>query len=203
MWRSTVLLIIASLFPYAAHAEFACGGPLTDSEVVRLDNMLNPAYGPNLSKSGSTVSSGDFSKRLTAEQLKLLRNDKLRVAASRTLDKSEAILLKNMLNAHASSSVPGWFPTIVGTFAPAAWMGITADVIIQLANGAKDAGRLLLANVAGTVAPGGEIAALERVGKDASGNEKFIWAYTYTAVLNGRPTASLLYACAADIVMTP
>lgn len=100
-------------------------------------------------------------------------------------------------------SVPGWFSTAIGAFVPAAWVGVTADVMVQLVNKSGDAGRLSLANLAGTVGSGGNVAVVERVGKDKGGTQKFIWAYSHTANLNGKPTTSLLYACSADVVVAP
>lgn len=201
--HSLGMLIAASICAASAQAEFSCGGPLTETQVRGFEVLFKPAYSPALTKMGATVADGNFSKKLTAAQLKSLTVDKPIVAATATLGEAEAKFLKKALNDNAQSSVPGWFSTVIGAFVPQAWVGITADVMIQLINGKGDAGRLSLANIAGTVGPGGNVSVVERVGKDKNGVQKFIWAYSHTANLNGKPTTALLYACAADIVPVP
>lgn len=195
------MLIAGAICVSSAHADFSCGGPLTDEQVRGLEVMFKPAYSPALTKIGSTVANGNFSKRLTPAQVTSLTVDKPLVAATSVLNASQATFLKNALNDNATKSVPGWFSTFVGAFVPQAWVGITADVMIQLLNAQGDAGRLSLANIAGTVAPGGNVSVFERVSKDKSGAQKFIWAYSHTASLNGKPTTVLLFACAADVVV--
>ena len=83
--------------------------------------------------------------------------------------------------------------------APAAWIGVGADAMIQLINGSGSAGRVKLANLAGTVSEGGGVAAFERVTAGASGQLKFIWSYAYTADINGKSVTTLLSTCSADV----
>lgn len=197
------LLALGCIFAVPAHAEFSCGGVLTEIQMRGFDTLFKPAYSPALSQMGPTVANGNFSKKLTGAQLTSLTVDKPQVAASATLGQAEAKFLKDALNANAQSSVPGWISTFIGAFIPQAWVGVTADVMIQLINGSGDAGRLSLANIAGTVAVGGNVSVVQRVAKDNNGAQKFIWAYSHTANLNGKPTTVLLHACAADVVRVP
>ena len=203
--KSSVLALICilGLGSPAAQAAFSCEGALTDAQLSGFERLFTPAYSPSLSKEGVTITSGDFSKKISQAQLQRLAVEKPIVAISATLDDVGAGFLRKALNENAQSSVPSWLSTAVGAFVPIHWVGISADVMLQLINGSGDAGRLSLANLAGTVGPGGNVAVVERVGKDKNGVQKFIWAYSYTAVLNGRPTTALLYACAADTRLAP
>ena len=91
---------------------------------------------------------------------------------------------------------------LIGVVVPQAWVGLTADVFIQLMNGAGDAGRQKVANLAGTVSPGGAVGVTEQVAPDRSGTRKFIWTYIYQANLNGKLLTSPLTICSADIKVT-
>lgn len=185
-----------------AHAAFTCNGALTQAQIDGFSTFFVPTYSPGLSKVGPSVSPEHFSKKLTKDQLSTLTVNTPIVAATALLNKDQAKFLKTVLNDNAKSSVPGWFAAAVGAFVPSAWIGLSADLMTELVNGAGDAGRLNLANVAGTVSVGGNVAIVHRVAKDKAGARKFIWAYSYTATLNGKPTTTLLYACAANIVET-
>ena len=200
--RTFSLLGTALMSAFSAHAAFTCNGPLTDAQASGFEHLFAQPYSPSLSKVGPTVSPDNFSKKLTAAQLATLSVPTPIVAASAVLDDAGAKFLKKALNDDAQLSVPGWFSTVIGAFVPQAWIGITADVMIQLLNGSGDAGRLSLSNLAGTVGPGGNVAVVERVAKSQGGGQKFIWAYSHTANLNGRPTTTLLYVCSADVVMS-
>jgi len=198
-----LLLLTIHLSFSTAHAAFTCGGSLTNDQIEGFKQLFATTYSPSLTKVGIAVTPDSFAKKITKEQLKVLEVDKPIVVASATLNDAGVKFLKKALNDNAQSSVPGWFSTVIGAFVPTAWIGITADVMVQLINGSGDAGRLSLANVAGTVGTGGHVAVVERVGKDKDGAQKFIWAYSHTANLNGKPTTSMLYVCSADVVVAP
>lgn len=195
--------LVLTVLSAHAQAAFNCGGSLTDAQAQGFKALFTPPHSPSLSQVGPTVAPKDFSKTLTKAQLQKLTTDKPLVAATTILNEAGAKFLKEEFNSNAQASVPGWFATAISAFVPVAWLGITADVMVQLVNGQGDAGRLSLANLAGTVGPGGNVAVLERVAKDADGKLKFIWAYSHTANLNGKPTTSLLYVCSADVVVMP
>ena len=118
-----------------------------------------------------------------------------------TLSAEHGTLLKGWLNANASESVPGWVSTAIGAVVPQAWVGLTADVFLQLVNNSGDAGRLQVANLAGTVSQGGTVAVLEQVAKNAAGARKFLWTYVYEANLNGKLITTPLKICSADVVV--
>lgn len=154
------------------------------------------------SKVGPLVKPEHFAKKVTKQQIATLEVAKPLIAATATLGENGAKFLKDALNDNAQSSVPGWFSTVIGAVIPVAWIGSTADVMVQLLNSSGDAGRISLANLAGTVGNGGNVAVVHRIGKDAAGGRKYIWTYSYTANINGKPTTTLLYTCAADVIET-
>jgi len=84
--------------------------------------------------------------------------------------------------------------------APEAWIGVGADVLLELVGGAGTAGRLNAANIAGTVTAGGRVGVIEQVGTDHGGHLKFLASYVYKAMINGRETTALLAVCSADVV---
>lgn len=186
----------------AAHAAFTCNGPLTQAQVAGFDTLFSPPYSPALSKVGPLVKPEHFAKKVTKQQIATLEVAKPLIAATATLGENGAKFLKDALNDNAQSSVPGWFSTVIGAVIPVAWIGSTADVMVQLLNSSGDAGRISLANLAGTVGNGGNVAVVHRIGKDAAGGRKYIWTYSYTANINGKPTTTLLYTCAADVIET-
>ena len=183
-----------------AVAAFSCGGPFLDADRAGFERMFAPAYGPALSHMGGPIAGNSWAKKLRPSDFKRLASPQPLVASSAKLTAPHAALLKKTLNDHAQFQVPGWLSTVLGAVAPAAWAGLSADVTIQLLNGSGDAGRLALANVAGTVSEGGQITVFERVTTDATGKSQFLWIYAYTAMLNNKPTTAMLSACRADVV---
>jgi hypothetical protein len=106
------------------------------------------------------------------------------------------------LNENASATVPGWVSTVTGIVVPQAWVGLGADVFLQLMNSNGDAGRLKVANLAGTVSKGGSVGVMERIADDSSAKPKFLWSYVYQANLNGQLITTPLTICSADVVTT-
>lgn len=192
--------IAASVAVGNAVAAFSCGGPLLDTDRAAFERMFVPEYGPALSHMGGPIASNNYAKKLEPSDFKRLVSPQPLVASSEKLTAAQAAHLKRTLNSRAQFQVPGWLSTVLGAVAPAAWVGLSADVTIQLLNGSGDAGRLALANVAGTVSEGGQITVFERVAADATGKPQFLWIYAYTAILNDKPTTAMLSACRADVV---
>ncbi|MER9695148.1 hypothetical protein NKJ16_24840 [Mesorhizobium sp. M0179] len=184
-----------------SYAGFTCGGPLTDSQVEGFKTFFDPDFNPSLTHTGGAIAPENMSKVLSAAALKKIEVAEPVVAASTKLDDAGAKNLQGWLNANAGESIPGWFSTTLGIVAPAAWMGLAADVAIQLINSSGDAGRIKLANIAGTVSKGGFVGVLHRVAKDAQGKRSYIWNYAYTAELNGQKITFLLAVCSADVVV--
>lgn len=142
---------------------------------------------------------GNMAKRLTAAQIQSLRKYPAPVATN-TLSDTHATLLRKWLNENATDGVPGWVSTAIGIAAPAAWVGLGADVLSQAVNGSGDAGRLQMANLAGTVTQGGKVGVLEQVADDRSGRPKFMASYVYAALINNRQVTTLLAICSADVI---
>jgi hypothetical protein len=176
---------------------------LLASDVEGLKVMFAPPYSPSLSHMGGPIANDNFARKLSKADKARLKKDAPTLVASAQLSKVNAKLLRDTLNSRAQSQIPGWFSTALGFLAPVAWVGTSADVLVQLINGAGDAGKLKLANVAGTVTEGGHVATHERVAQDSAGKLQFVWLMSYTAVLNGKPTTALLSACRADVVEVP
>lgn len=195
--------VVLVLFTNPVFSAVKCESPLLDSDVDGLRVMFSPPYSPNLAHMGGPIADGNFARKLTKADMGRLKKDAPTLVASAKLSAPNAKLLKDTLNTRAQSQIPGWFSTAVGFLAPAAWMGTSADVLVQLINGAGDAGRLKLANVAGTVSEGGHVAVHERVANDSAGKLQFVWLLSYIAILNGKPTTALLSACRADVVELP
>ncbi|QBY55496.1 hypothetical protein [Cupriavidus oxalaticus] len=190
----------AALFTTPAVAAFECGGPLVTSDRDGLAALFTPAYSPKLTHTGGAITDDNFSRQLTQAEMQRLQTAVPTLATSATLSASSAKALKDILNQRAQDQVPGWLTTGVGAFVPQPWVGIGADVAVQLINGVGDAGRLTLANVAGTVSPGGLVTVHEIVAPGKNGNPEFVWHIAYTATLNGKPTVALLSSCKADVV---
>jgi hypothetical protein len=184
-----------------AKAGFVCGGVLTDAQRAGFQTMFAPAYSPNLSHTGGAVAPANMSKKLSSTALKRLQTTEPVVAASHRLSASHATLLKGWLNDNAIATLPGWISTVIGVVAPAAWIGLAADVSLQLVNANGDTGRLKVANLAGTVSEGGEIGIFEQVAKDSQGKLKFLFTHVYVYELNGKRLMSPLSICSADVVV--
>lgn len=202
---SSTILILLSLGCSSAHAAFSCQGALTQAQRDGFHQMFSPPYSPSLDKRGG--GSMDMVKRLDASRLQSLRKSPAPVA-SQTLASAHAALLRKFLNENATDSVPGWVSTAIGGIGgivvPGAWVGLGADALSQMANGAGDAGRLQLANLAGTVTEGGKIGVIEQVADNRSGQPKFIYSYIYTgpAQINNKQVTSLLAICSADVLVS-
>jgi hypothetical protein len=182
-------------------ADFACSGILTDAQQEGFKALFSPAYSPFLTHTGGPVTPENMAKSLSAAEVNRLSAAKPVVSENSTLTASRAALLKGWLNENASASVPGWISTAIGAVVPEAWIGLSADVFLQLVNNAGDTGRLKVANLAGTVSEGGTVAVLEQVAKTAAGKPKFLWTYVYEANLNGKLVNTPLKICSADIVV--
>lgn len=194
---SAIVILLAFGCSYA-YANVNCQGTLTQAQRIGFELMFSPPYSMSLVNTG--VGSINLSKRLTAAQLQSLRKTPA-PAATNTLSDTHARLLRKSLNENATDSVPSWVSTAIGIAAPVAWLGLGADVLSQAVSGSGDAGRLLLANLAGTVTQGGKVGVLEQVANDRSGRPKFMASYVYTAQINDKKVITLLAICTADIVM--
>ena len=183
-----------------AFAGFSCTGILSEPQREGFSKMFSPPYSPKLFHVGGAVTEANMSKQLSQDQLKALQVAAPIVVARYTLTDDRAILLKGWMNENASATLPGWIATATTIVVPQAWVGLTADVFIQVINGAGDTGRLKVANLAGTVSKGGLVAFTEQVTKDTSGKPKFLWTYIYQANLNGQTITSPLAACSADVI---
>lgn len=181
-------------------AEFQCEGVLTESQQRGFEAMFTPPYSASLSHLGGAVTPANMAKRLGSADLNRLYVKKPVVANRAKLSEQNAQTLQTWLNANASATVPGWVSTTVGIVVPEAWVGRAADVFVQLMNGAGDAGRLKVANIAGTVSQGGWVGVTEQVANDAAGKRKFTWSYVYQANLNGRLITTPLIMCSSDVV---
>jgi hypothetical protein len=202
--RCLCLVILATLaIPGVAFAGFECAGPLTDPQRRGFEAIFSPPYSPSLKHQGGPVAPENMAKVLTDAQIKAMQKNTPALVKSVTLDQSQANSLKGWLNASAQASVPGWLSTAVGITAPQAWVGVAADVFLQLVNGAGDEGRLKLANLAGLVSSGGQVGILEQVWPDKAGKLKFLWTYVYKATLNNKLVTTMLTACSADVVKQP
>ena len=157
--------------------------------------MFSPPYSLSLVSMGS----GNMVKRLNTSQLQILKKSPVPVSTN-TLSDTHATLLRKFLNENATDGVPGWISTAIGIAAPVAWVGIGADALSQAVNGSGDAGRLQVANLAGTVTQGGKVGVLEQVADDRSGRPKFMASYVYTAQINNSQVTTLLAICSADVV---
>jgi hypothetical protein len=185
----------------SAIAAFSCSGILTQAERDGFSALFNPAYSPSLSHTGGAINPTNFSKKLSVDALKVALGQKERVAIRKKLSASNATWLKGALNNHAADSIPGWLATAIGVVWPAAWVGLAADVLFQVVNGATADASIKAANLAGVVSEGGEAGILELVVNDSSGKPKFFWAYVYSYSLNGKFYTARLGSCVADVVV--
>ena len=192
-------LLAAEIPIMTSNAEIQCHGILTDHQQKGVNAMFSPPYSSGTTLIGDHVSLENRFKKLSKQQLERLKTKSPAVAASYKLSDEHATLLKKWLNENAAASLPGWFTTVVGGVVPHAWVGITADVLIQLVNQSGDAGRLTVANIAGTVSSGGEVAVLEWVVPDKNGKQQFLYAYVYNYDLNAKRVTVPLTVCKADI----
>ena len=190
-----ILLMVAT----PAHAGFSCSGVLTTSQQQGFKALFAPPYSPRLISTDSPTTPDTMFKPLSPTALKALSASQPTTAVKVTLDNQQATDLKGWLNQDASSQIPGWVSTAIGVLVPGAWVGLSADVFIQLANGSGDNGRLSAANIAGTVSAGGTVGVIEQVSQ-LNGVNRFVWAYIYVATLNGKVISMPLTVCSADIL---
>ena len=194
--RSLSAIVILPAFGCSyAYAAFSCQGTLTQAQRAGFEQMFSPPYSLSLVSMGS----GNMVKRLNTSQLQILKKSPVPVSTN-TLSDTHATLLRKFLNENATDGVPGWISTAIGIAAPVAWVGIGADALSQAVNGSGDAGRLQVANLAGTVTQGGKVGVLEQVADDRSGRPKFMASYVYTAQINNSQVTTLLAICSADVV---
>jgi hypothetical protein len=202
--RTASSWIIAVGFCFApsnAYAGFACSGILDDAQRSGFSQMFSPPYSARLVRVGAAVTESNMYKQVNNDELKTLQVPTPVIVARYTLSTPRAVLLKSWLNDNASATLPGWLSTATSIVVPQAWVGLSADVFIQLINGSGDAGRLKEANLAGTVSQGGLVAMAEQVANDSSGKPKFLWIYIYQATLNGQTITTPLAVCAADVIV--
>jgi hypothetical protein len=189
------LLIVVS---QSAYAGFSCSGVLTDAQQQGFQALFTPAFSPGLILIGSPVTPANMYKQLSPEDLQSLSAAQPTTAVQISLNDQQALDLRGWLNDDATSQIPGWVSTAIGVLVPEAWVGLSADVFIQLVNGSGDNGRLTAANIAGTVSAGGTVGVIEQVSQ-LNGTNRFVWAYVYVATLNGKVISMPLAACSADI----
>lgn len=204
MRRTAIMSFVAIIFVSTvnpANAKWSCSGVLTSPQESGFQHFFSPPFSPGLTNQGGRVADGNFSKVVDDQKLAQLSTDAPRVAASRQLDDANAKVLAGWLNENASATIPSWFATAIGIFIPAAWVGLSADIAVQLITSSGDAGRQKLANVAGTVSSGGRVAVTERIAKSSDGNLKYLWNFVYQARLNDKDLNFLLYSCSADVVV--
>jgi len=207
MRSSSTILILLTLGCSSAHAAVNCQGALTQAQRAGFERMFSPPFSiPSLVPRGG--GSIDLVRRLDASRLQSLSKSPAPVA-SQTLTGAHAALLRKWLNENATDSVPGWVSAVIGTAAmviaaPPAWVGLGADALMQLGSGAGDAGRLQLANLAGTVTAEGKIGVIEQAADNLSGQPKLIFSYVYTgpAQVNNKQVTSLLAMCSVDVVVS-
>jgi hypothetical protein len=198
---TAILVFAVSLAATTDTYAYECRGPLSDAQASGFDFFFSPAYSPGLRHVGGRVEPKNMKKLVTRIELARLTVANALVSASATLTDAQARVLKGWLNERAQESVPGWLSTAIGIVAPAAWIGVSADVLLQLVNQSGDAGRITLANIAGTVSAGGEVAILHRIVSDTGAATAYVWIYTYAATLNNRRQVFVLRTCAADTVV--
>jgi hypothetical protein len=196
----TILMLLWTLALSSgyAHAATSCSGVLTDAQQQGFMALFDPPFSPGLVLIGSPVSPDNMFKQLSPTDLQNLSAAQPTTAVEVTLNDQQASDLKGWLNDDATSQIPGWVSTAIGVLVPQAWVGLSADVFIQLVNGSGDNGRLTAANIAGTVSAGGTVGVIEQVSQ-VNGTNKFVWAYVYVATLNGKIISMPLATCSADI----
>lgn len=191
---------VLSILPISANAGFNCKGPLTQPQLEGLKTFFSPEFTPALKHTGGRVADlGNYYKVVSSSTYSSLANDEPQIAAEATLDSTKAGHLKRYLNENASREVPGFIATALSIFVPAAWVGISADVGIQIMNSSGSAGRAKLANIAGTVSAGGKVGVIHRITKGNNGKDYYLWNYVYSGTLNGKNFMFVLESCAADV----
>jgi hypothetical protein len=201
--RRLLALMFCGLFLVCASAEagFVCSGILTGPQQQGFGAIFVPPYSPSLRHQGGNVEPANMAKEVTQAELTRLEVPKPLVAVEAKLSATQAKTLKSWLNANANEAVPSWTSTAIGILVPQAWVGVAADVFIQLINGAGSAGRQTAANLAGTVSQGGIVGVTERIAKEKTGARKFLWTYQYQAKLNDVLLVTPLTSCWADVVV--
>ena len=198
--KLSVYLVVFVAAISQVQAGFQCKGPLRSYQLEGLKHFFEPTYSAKLShKQGTRVQPKNFYKKLTAAQQANLSGPAPKIAAEAILTQNRAQTLKSYLNENANATIPGWFTTSLAVVVPNAWIGLATDATIQLFSQSGSAGRLKLANLAGTVSENGRVGVLERVVTSSDGGQKFVWSYIYTANLNGKDLVALLMHCSADV----
>jgi hypothetical protein len=192
----SALLVIAR----DVQADFACTGVLTTAQREGFAKNFTPEYSPRLTQLGTTSGTNMTKVTSSAEVTKLAVSTPV-VVARATLTQNQAKILKEWLNTNATSTVPTWLSTVVGIVVPQAWIGLAADAYLQLVEAQGTAGRLTLANLAGTVSEGGHVGVTEQIANTKAGVRKFIWTFIYQAELNQQRRTTPLAICAADVVL--
>jgi hypothetical protein len=197
-FMTVVSLCILIFSSTPAHAGFSCSGVLTSAQQEGFKALFDPPYSPGLVLVGTPVTPDNMFKQLSPTNLQTLSAPQPTTAVQVTLSDQQASDLRGWLNDDATNQIPGWVSTAIGVLVPGAWVGLSADVFIQLVNGSGDNGRLSAANIAGTVSAGGTVGVIEQVSQ-LNGANRFVWAYVYVATLNGKAISMPLTVCSADI----
>lgn len=192
-------LAINLVLTEVSQAGFTCKGPMTLAQIEGIKTFFSPKFSPSLKHVGGKVESENFYKVVSSDTLAELNNPKPQIAAEAVLDATNAGHLKGYLNANASREVPGFIATSLSIFVPAAWVGITADVAIQIINSSGSAGKEKLANIAGTVSENGRMGVIHRIAKSNDNKIYYIWNYVYSGTLNGKSFMYVLESCRADV----
>lgn len=195
------ILILGIVFalPKTAETATSCVSALSGTEQLLFEGFFSPVYQRNLTLIGTPVGPDNMFKRLSAAEVKRLSNATPTVSRQAKLSAQNATRLRNWLNAKAGASVPGWTSTAFGVMVSSSWVGVLADVCVDLYNSSGDAGRIQLANLAGTVTSGGIVGLTEQVAKDSLGRQKYVWSHLYQASLNNRIITTPLSMCWADV----
>jgi hypothetical protein len=180
---------------------FECRGPLSDAQANGFNFFFSPAYSPGLRHIGGRVTPENMKKPLKREELDRLATPNASAAATTTLTATQARILKGWLNENAQETVPSWVSTAVGIAAPAAWIGLSADMLLQAIDSSGSAGRIALANIAGTVSEGGKVAILHRITSYREGRPSYVWLYAYSATLNNQRLLFVLRTCQSEVVV--
>lgn len=196
-------LTLCVLLPARVEAAFSCGGALSLNQITYFRTLFRPAYYRT-----TKARDGAPDAVVSAADREALKSPRL--AAIATLDEVHAKELQTYLNQNSADPVPGWVSTVVGlTTGPAGILvGLFFDVGGQVVNWSGSDGRLLLANLAGTVTPGGIVEAYERVvylpaSSTKPEDQRFQSAFVYRAVINGVVYQTTLAQCTYDIAADP
>ena len=110
--RYGVCLLSMAFTSVIAWADYSCSGVLTSSQQEGFKALFSPSYSPSLNI-GDPNQSSTWKKILSHDDLTRLKVDMPGVAMTETLSGQQAGDLKGWLNDDASTTIPGWFSTVV------------------------------------------------------------------------------------------